>query len=148
MTSMPASRSARAMTLAPRSCPSSPGFAMTTLSFRISLRSTREPAALRAPSTGNLQSDVCNLSSDNRRLLVLHVVVDSDDDLVLSLDRLLKPVAAFGDFLLRIAALDRLDHAAHLVDDIEVAEGAVLHILCELLDEVRPAQRVDRRRDA
>ena len=30
MTSMPASRSARAMTLAPRSWPSSPGFAMTT----------------------------------------------------------------------------------------------------------------------
>src|SRR5579863_5579420 len=30
MTSMPASRSARATTLAPRSCPSSPGFAMRT----------------------------------------------------------------------------------------------------------------------
>ena len=30
MTSMPASRSARAITLAPRSCPSSPGFAITT----------------------------------------------------------------------------------------------------------------------
>src|ERR1700712_2969712 len=30
MTSMPASRSARAMTLAPRSWPSRPGFAMTT----------------------------------------------------------------------------------------------------------------------
>ena len=34
MTSMPASRKARAMILAPRSCPSSPGFAMTTLIFR------------------------------------------------------------------------------------------------------------------
>ena len=33
MTSMPASRSARAITLAPRSCPSSPGLAMTTLIF-------------------------------------------------------------------------------------------------------------------
>src|SRR4051812_13422053 len=30
MTSMPASRSARAMTFAPRSCPSRPGLAMTT----------------------------------------------------------------------------------------------------------------------
>src|SRR5947209_4942524 len=30
MTSMPASRSARAMILAPRSCPSRPGFATTT----------------------------------------------------------------------------------------------------------------------
>src|SRR3954449_3209067 len=33
MTSMPASRSARAMIFAPRSCPSSPGFAMTTRIF-------------------------------------------------------------------------------------------------------------------
>src|SRR5438477_4449409 len=31
---MPASRRARAMIFAPRSCPSSPGFAMTTLIFR------------------------------------------------------------------------------------------------------------------
>src|SRR3954470_7780058 len=36
MTSMPASRSARAMTLAPRSWPSRPGFAMTTLIFCMS----------------------------------------------------------------------------------------------------------------
>jgi ribonuclease BN (tRNA processing enzyme) len=34
MTSIPASRSARAMIFAPRSCPSSPGFATTTLIFR------------------------------------------------------------------------------------------------------------------
>src|SRR6266436_9325340 len=33
MTSMPASRSARAMTLAPRSCPSRPGFATNTRIF-------------------------------------------------------------------------------------------------------------------
>src|SRR5438132_163301 len=33
MTSMPASRSARAMIFAPRSCPSRPGFATTTLIF-------------------------------------------------------------------------------------------------------------------
>src|SRR6185503_11295950 len=34
---MPASRSARAMILAPRSCPSSPGFATTTLILRPSM---------------------------------------------------------------------------------------------------------------
>src|SRR5690349_16932628 len=34
MTSMPASRSARAMILAPRSCPSSPGLATTTRILR------------------------------------------------------------------------------------------------------------------
>src|SRR5207249_1541348 len=35
MTSMPASRSARAITLAPRSWPSSPGLAITTLIFEL-----------------------------------------------------------------------------------------------------------------
>src|SRR3954471_1796035 len=35
MTSMPASRSARAMILAPRSCPSRPGFATTTRILRL-----------------------------------------------------------------------------------------------------------------
>src|SRR2546421_9054359 len=39
MTSMPASRSARAMIFAPRSWPSSPGFAMTTLIFPGTTRS-------------------------------------------------------------------------------------------------------------
>src|SRR5215831_4868907 len=38
MTSMPASRNARAMIFAPRSCPSSPGFAMTTLIFPATAR--------------------------------------------------------------------------------------------------------------
>src|ERR671930_223807 len=38
MTSMPASRSARAMIFAPRSWPSRPGFAMTTLIFRATRR--------------------------------------------------------------------------------------------------------------
>src|SRR5438309_502982 len=46
MTSMPASRSARAMTLAPRSWPSSPGFAMTTRIFRI-----RPESAIRNPQS-------------------------------------------------------------------------------------------------
>src|ERR1043166_1773338 len=37
MTSMPASRSARAMTFAPRSCPSRPGFATSTRIFRVDI---------------------------------------------------------------------------------------------------------------
>src|SRR6188472_3071858 len=42
MTSMPASRSARAITFAPRSCPSSPGLAMMTRSFLKSKSSNPE----------------------------------------------------------------------------------------------------------
>src|SRR4051794_22034339 len=57
MTSMPASRSARAMILAPRSCPSRPGLATTTRIFfveveaadiRASVCAARPPAARRA----------------------------------------------------------------------------------------------------
>src|SRR4051794_33948559 len=48
MTSIPASRSARAMILAPRSCPSRPGFATTT---RI-LRSAIAPILWRAEREG------------------------------------------------------------------------------------------------
>src|SRR5689334_12238655 len=39
MTSIPASRKARAMIFAPRSCPSRPGLAMTTLILRATARS-------------------------------------------------------------------------------------------------------------
>src|SRR5712691_13333086 len=41
MTSMPASRNARAMIFAPRSCPSRPGFAITTRIFLATPRSLR-----------------------------------------------------------------------------------------------------------
>src|SRR6266536_5061642 len=41
MTSIPASRNARAMIFAPRSCPSSPGLAITTLIFRATRLSLR-----------------------------------------------------------------------------------------------------------
>ena len=47
------------------------------------------------------------------RLLVLHEVVDADDDLLLALDRLLEAVGRLRDLPLREAALDRRDHAAH-----------------------------------
>src|SRR5580693_6731849 len=50
MTSMPASRSARAMTLAPRSWPSSPGFAITTRSF---LKRSPQPTYPPAPPALN-----------------------------------------------------------------------------------------------
>src|ERR1041385_8932335 len=41
ITSIPASRSARAMIFAPRSCPSRPGFAMTTRIFPATIRQYR-----------------------------------------------------------------------------------------------------------
>ena len=44
--------------------------------------------------------------------------------------------------------LDRLDHAAELVDPAEVVEAAALHLRRQLLDEVGAAERVDRVGDA
>src|SRR6266545_533228 len=54
MTSIPASRSARAMIFAPRSCPSRPGFAMTTLIFRATSPSLRPDARKRQRPDGAL----------------------------------------------------------------------------------------------
>src|SRR5947207_13976444 len=51
---MPASRRARAMIFAPRSCPSSPGFAITTLIFRVIRASLRSDPLEREPPVGLL----------------------------------------------------------------------------------------------
>src|SRR3954447_10662493 len=75
MTSIPASRSALAMIFAPRSWPSSPGFAITTLIFAATVRQYRNvkltvvgcsPAW---PNPGGAQSGYL-VESDGRRLLL------------------------------------------------------------------------------
>src|SRR6185436_9604433 len=58
---MPASRSARAITFAPRSCPSSPGLAITTLSRRIYWR----------PSSFDFSLDPLSQPLDDRHFFVL-----------------------------------------------------------------------------
>src|SRR5881296_1684592 len=62
MTSMPASRSARAMTLAPRSCPSRPGLAINTRIGRsiVARESNRSTGACREPR-GSLPHDPAGL---------------------------------------------------------------------------------------
>src|SRR5712691_11854454 len=62
MTSIPTSRSARAMIFAPRSCPSRPGFAITTLIFRAM------PRSLKPRSHSTLGTD--------KRELPLHSLVE------------------------------------------------------------------------
>src|SRR5436190_23055799 len=49
---MPASRSARAMILAPRSCPSSPGLATTTRILRLPLAFMRARILVTSPPSG------------------------------------------------------------------------------------------------
>ena len=54
MTSMPASRSARAMIFAPRSCPSRPGLATTTRILRAVAALTGGADATSAPPAGSV----------------------------------------------------------------------------------------------
>ena len=82
------------------------------------------------------------------RLLVHLVLVDADDHLVLALDRLLEAEGRLLDLALRVAALDRRDHAAHRVDAPEVLERLGLELVRQLLDEPRAAERVGHVRDA
>src|SRR6476619_901882 len=75
ITSMPASRNARAMIFAPRSCPSRPGFAITTLIFRATVdqyrnvRLTVVGCSPSWPNPGRAQSGYLLESEDGRLLL-------------------------------------------------------------------------------
>ena len=75
-------------------------------------------------------------------------IVHADDDLFLSLDRLLILVRRILNFALRKSLLDRRDHSAHRVEPLEVFPAAFFHIERQALDEIRAAQRIDRVRDA
>src|ERR671936_2216892 len=72
---MPASRSARAIIFAPRSCPSSPGFAITTRIFRsiagqyMSVKLTVVGCSPAWPNPGGAQSGYL-VEDDSRRLLL------------------------------------------------------------------------------
>src|SRR5919108_611393 len=82
------------------------------------------------------------------RLVLLLVAVHAHDHALAALDLLLEPEARLGDLALRVALLDRLDHAAELVDLAELGIGRLLEAIGERLDEVGAAERVDRVRDA
>src|SRR5919199_1998472 len=75
MTSMPASRGARAMIFAPRSCPSRPGFAITTRIFLATVGNYREVrvhvigSSPAWPNPGSAQSGYLVENGDGRLLL-------------------------------------------------------------------------------
>src|SRR5215471_16690379 len=208
MTSMPASRSARAMIFAPRSCPSRPGFATTTRIFpAIAPEATSSEDGGLAPGAPDLAQRVAHLAhrdvrarrlhdrlhevaavvgrvllqprdrglrsrrvaspphrldtfdllllerridaEDLDRLLLLHLVaVHSDDDPLAALDLGLVAEARLGDLALHEVLLDRRDHAAELVDPLEVVVRLTLELVRELLEVVGAAERVDRVHDA
>src|SRR5439155_25229364 len=189
MTSMPASRNARAMIFAPRSCPSRPGFAMTTLIFpatapsledrrfapdapdvaeRVAHLAHRDVGARRgedrlhqvAPLVGGIvfearerllggrrvaagaeRLDALDLLllergvdlEDLERLLVLELIaVDADDHSLLRFDLRLVAERRLGDLALLEVVLDRRDHAAELLDPVEVLVGLPLQFVRQL----------------
>src|SRR5687767_6520398 len=72
------------------------------------------------------------------------VLVDADDDLLAVIHLLLEVERRLGDLPLRVAALDGLDHAAHPLDGAQVALEALLHAVGEVLEVVRPRERIGR----
>jgi hypothetical protein len=80
-------------------------------------------------------------------VVALAVVVDADDDPLAAVDLALQRIRRVGDLTLREPRLDRLDHAAELVDLAEVLVGLGLQLVGERLHEIRAPERIDRVRD-
>src|SRR6478752_7170818 len=76
------------------------------------------------------------------------VAVHADDDPLARIELALEAVRRGRDLARRVARGDRLDHAAPPGRLVEVAPDLALDLVRERLDEPRPAERVDRRRDA
>src|SRR5439155_10167390 len=108
------------------------------------------PRRLEAPDPVDLLEldGFADLQVRDRARFRHHVLVDAHDHLLAAVVHQLVPVRRVGDLLLRIARVDRADHAAHRVDLPDVLERRLLHLVGQRLEEVRPAERVDRERDA
>ena len=75
---------------------------------------------------------------------VQDVVVDADDHALFRVDLALVAEGSVGDLALEIAVLDRRYDSAHVVDPAEVGVGVALGLVRQRLDEIAPAQRVNR----
>src|SRR5271156_1063529 len=78
-----------------------------------------------------------------RRLFFDGEIIHTDGDLLVGFNGALVLVAGLGNFFLRISTLNGFDHTAHLIEFLEVIEGAVFHVEGLLLDEVASAEWID-----
>src|SRR6266481_3999592 len=77
------------------------------------------------------------------RLFFGYEIVHADDNLFLFVYSHLVTVGGFGDFALRIAALNGGDHTAHGVDPVDVFPSAAFDFVGESFDEVGAPKRID-----
>src|SRR4051812_31103994 len=127
---MPASRSARAMILAPRSCPSSPGFATTTRILRLPPCDCAAPGAevSAVPSTGPRLLDD-DLLAHHRRV---HDAVDVERALL----REVVPEVALARLMRRVLAVDLGDRVVVVGVPLPVHDRALLDRELALVEEV------------
>src|SRR5215510_7650905 len=81
-------------------------------------------------------------------LLRHHVLVHTHHHLAPAIVHELVSVRGVRDLLLRIAAVDGADDAAHVVDGLDVGHGPLFHLVSEALEEVRAAHGIDGERSA
>src|SRR5229473_782360 len=91
---------------------------------------------------------VLDLQRLDRNLFGDAVLVDADDRLDPLFELALIVECRLRDFELRIAAVDRLEHPAHLVDLADILHRLGFHLVGQRLDRVAAAERIDRVGDA
>src|SRR5439155_14793584 len=104
-------------------------------------RVTRGPHRLHALDLLLLERRV-DAEEIDRLLVLLLVAVDADDHALAALDLGLVAEARLGDLALLEVLLDRRDHAAELLDPLEVVVRLALELVRELLEVVGAAKRV------
>ena len=79
----------------------------------------------------------------HRGVVALAVLVDAYHDPLSGLQLALELEGRVRDLTLEEAVLDAGQHPALLLDPVEVAAGASLHLVGQALHEVGPAERID-----
>ena len=79
---------------------------------------------------------LADLQDVRSSLVADRVLVHADDRLLAAIDLALIVVRRVGDLLRRKTARDRLDHAAHLVDALDVSESVALDPINQRLHSV------------
>ena len=100
---------------------SSSSAAATALASRAARQAFSRSIWSRSASSDTVMIDID--AAGQRRRLGFEIFVDADDDLLAALDRFQPRGVGFDQLLLHVAALDRGDRAAHLLDALELFLG-------------------------